>query len=265
MKFDDGMGLVCTGGLSQSFLTRMPTLLERLGPIKGCSFRISRQISNTLRAGYAASHYSALESCRMIWISVPESSLDRILRDLVAQTPLRKAPFTKTMVVLYNCARDTLTPSPLHGTGARVASLNPVPDSQERIFVAEGHRETIRALRALLAQDKRKLIRLEPATKPLFFGGIHLSAALLLPWIAAGMECLRAAGFTRAEAAMVCELLGIRALRKYGKAGAKAWNRQIGDALRRALEHDLVSIRSSDPRLADLYERGIHVALSHFR
>src|SRR4029077_16934729 len=111
---------------------------------------------------------------------------------------------------------------------------------------------------------KRKLIRLEPAAKPLFFGGVHLGAALLLPWIAAGMECLRAAGFTRAGAVKVGEILGFRTLRRYGKAGAKAWNRQTAAALRRALEQDLASIRSHDPRLAELYEQGIHVALAYF-
>jgi hypothetical protein len=264
MKLDDGMGLVWAGGLNQSFLTRMPALLERLGPIKGSSFRVSRQISNTLHAGSPASHYSALEGSSMIWVSVPESQLDRILHDLVARTPLRRAPFTKTMVVLCNCQRDSLAPSPLHGTGARVASLNPIPDAQEKIFVAEGNAETIRAVRTLLEQDKRKLIRLEPATKPLFFGGIHMGAPLLLPWIAAGMECLRAAGFTRAEAVLVGEILGNRALRKYGRAGAKAWNAQTASALRRALEHDLGSIRSRHPRLAELYEQGINVALAHF-
>jgi hypothetical protein len=264
MRPDDGIGLVCAGGLSQSFLTRMPALLERLGPIKAPSFRVARQMSNTLRAGSPASHYSALESCSMIWVSVPEACLDRFLHDLAARTPLRKAPFTKAMVVLSNCERDSLAPSPLHGTGARVASLYPIPDTQEKIFVAEGHPATIRALRTLLERDKRKLIRLEPATKPLFLAGIHMGAPLLLPWIAAGMECLRASGFTRTEAVQVGEIIGNRALRKYGKAGAKAWNSQTAAALRRALEHDLAAIRSRNPRLAELYEQGIRVALAQF-
>jgi hypothetical protein len=265
MSPTDGVGLVCAGGLSQSFLTRMPALLQRLGPIKASSFRVARQMSNTLRAGTPASHYSALENCSMIWVSVPESSLDRLLHDLVVRTPLRKAPFTKTMVVLCGCERDSLAASPLQGTGARIASLNPIPDSQEKLFVAEGHSQTIRVLRALLEQDKRKLIRLEPSTKPLFFGGIHMSAPLLLPWIAAGMECLRASGFTRAEAVQVSRILGNRTFRRYGKAGSKAWSSQTAAALRRVLDRDLASIHSRNPRLAEIYEQGIQAALTHFK
>ena len=265
MKLPDGMGLVCAGGLSQSFLTRLPALLARLGPIKAPSFRVARQMSNTLRAGSPASHYSALDGCPMIWVSVPEASLDRVLRDLVVRTPIRQAPFTKTMVVLCGCERDSMAPDLLKGTGARVATLNPVPDAQEKIFVAEGHAGTVRTLRGLLERDRRKLICLQPASKPLYFAGIHMSAPLLLPWIAAGVECLRASGFTRAEAVKVGEILGSRAIKKYGKAGVKAWNRQTEAALRHALEHDLVKIRCRDARLAEIYEQGIGIALAQFR
>jgi hypothetical protein len=264
MPPEDGMGLVCAGGVSQSFLSRMPALLRHLGPIKTSSFRVSRQTANFLRAGYAASHYSALESCRLILVAAPEAKLERILREMAARTPIRKAPLSKNMVVLCGCVRDSLAPNPLHGTGARIASLNLIPDSREQIFVAEGHPDTVRCLRALFAESRRKIIRLKPGTKPLFFAGIHASAALLLPWIAAGMASLRAAGFSRSEAALVGEFLGIRALRKYAKGGAKSWSRHTEVGLRRALENDIQAIHSCDPGLAELYEQGIRLALEQF-
>jgi hypothetical protein len=261
----NGMGLVCAGSVNQSFLARMPALLGRVGPIKASSYRVARQIANTLRTGNAASHYSMLEACPAIWTFVPERDLDRILRDLLAQTPVRETGRRKTMVVLCDCVRDSLAAGALRAAGARVASLNPIPGSREQIFVAEGHRDTLRMVRRLLEEDKRKLIELKPGGKPLFFAGVYSAAPLLLPWIAAGMECLRAAGFTRAEAATVGEFLGVHTLRSYVRAGDKAWNRQTEAALRQALENDIPSIRSDNPRLADLYEQGIRVALAAFK
>src|ERR1700689_4677783 len=142
----DGMGLICAGGVNQSFLARMPALLGRVGPIKASSYRVARQIANTLRTGNAASHYSMLEACPVIWAFVPEADLDRILRDLVAQTPFQEARRRKTMVVLCDCVRDSLAACALRAAGARVASLNPIPGSREQIFVAEGHRDTLRML-----------------------------------------------------------------------------------------------------------------------
>ncbi len=261
----EGMGLVCAGGVNQSFLARMPALLGRLGPIKASTYRVARQIANTLRTGEAASHYSTLEACPAIWTFVPEADLDRILRDLVAQTPFQETRRRNTMVVLCDCVRDSLAAGALRMAGARVASLNAIPGSREQIFVAEGHRDTLRMVRRLLEEDKRKLIELKPGMKPLFFAGVHAAGPLLLPWIASGMECLRAAGFTRTEAATVGEFLGVHALRSYVRAGAKAWNRRTAASLRQALENDLPAIRSGNPRLADSYEQGIRVALAAFK
>ncbi len=258
------MGLVCAGGVGQSFLARMPALLQHVGPIKTSTFQASRKVANILRTGSAASHHSALEACQLILVWVPEARLDRVLRDLVARTPIRKTPFSKNMVVLCECMRDSRASSALQGTGARVATLNLIPDSGERIFVAEGHPATVRHLHALFAENQRKLIVLKPGTKPLFLAGIHAGAPLLLPWIAAGMACLRAAGFSRSEAATVGEILGGRVLRKYAKAGAKAWSRITAVELRAALDHGVPQIRARDPKLADLYEQGIRLALAQY-
>src|SRR5258708_27546864 len=173
----------------------------------------------------------------MVWFATPEPALDRTLGDFAAQTPIHA-----TMVVLCDYIRDSKSPSPLCAAGARVASLNPVPESRDRIFVGEGHRDTLRAVRRLLAEDRRRLIVLKPETKPLFFAGVQCAAPLLLPWIAAGVESLRASGFTRADAAAVGEHLGIRAARRYAKARAKAWSPKNAPPRAPALAHALEAI-----------------------
>jgi len=254
-----GVGLICAGGATGSFLARLPSLLARLGPVKASSFRIARQVSHSLRAGQAASHYSALEPCPIVCVWVPDSSLDRTLRDFAAQTPI-----DKTMVVLCESARESGSPSPLKSTSARVATLHPVPELREGMFVAEGHPDVLRALHALLAEDGRKLIELKCGSKPLFFAGVHFASPLLLPWIAAAVDSLRASGLTRAEAVAVGEHLGARMLHRYAKAGERVWNSKTAASLRRALEHDLEAIRRHDPRLPELYEQGIRIALARF-
>jgi hypothetical protein len=254
-----GLGLVCSGGVTQSFLARMPAVLARLGPIKASSFRVSRQISRSLRAGQAASHYSALETCPIVLFAMPETMLERALMDFVSQTPIHR-----TMIVLCDSERPSCKPGPLSRTGARVASLNPVPEMHEGMFIAEGHADTLRAIRSLLEQEDRKLIELQPGMKPLFFAGVRFAAPLIMPWIAAAIESLRLAGLTRAEATAVGENIGIRTMRKYAKAGPRAWNRKTAASLRHALENDLSSLRGHDGPLSELYEQGIRTALNKF-
>jgi predicted short-subunit dehydrogenase-like oxidoreductase (DUF2520 family) len=252
-------GLVGAGGVNRSFLARMPKLLGTLGPVKAASFRVARRIANTLGAGYPVSDYAALKESVLILVDVPESSLDRVIGDLAAYAPLEGSA-----VILCDSMRDSLWPNPLRAKGASVASLNAIPESSEQTFVAEGDSAAVAELRRLAALDRRKLIELQPASKALYFSGVHLVTNLLLPCIAGSVESLRAAGFTRSQATQVAQTLGTRTLREYGKAGRKAWNRDMVLALRRNVAEKLEVIRGADPHLADLYARGVEQALAFF-
>ena len=252
-------GLIAAGGVNQSFLVRLPAVLEQLGPVKGSSLRVSRRIANGLRAGLGVDNYRALEPCGLIWILAPESSLDFITAELASAVPL-----TDKTVVLCDALRDSLRPSPLRAAGARVVTLNCLPEFAERKFVGEGHPAALAELRKLLAVDRRKLIELRPATKPLYFAGAYLGSQLLMPWIAGAAESFRAAGFSRDEAVGAVEALGVRALRAYAKAGDKAWNRATAERMHRAIARDLQTLRFTDTRLAALFSDGSDGMLRYF-
>jgi hypothetical protein len=259
MKSKRVTGLVSAGGVGQSFVARLPRLLAAVGPVKATSFRVARRIVNILRSGHAVKDYAALEKCDVIWIAVPETTLERVIRDLAASARVHG-----TMIVLCGSVRDSYWPGVLRSGGARVASLNAI-ERDPRTLVAEGHADVLRELRCLAAAEKSKLIEIRPASKPLFLAGVHLSTDLVLPWIAAAVDSLRMAGFSRSEATGVVEALGARVLRAYGKAGHKAWRRTAVHRLHHAVDSDLETIRSADPHLAALYQAGIEQALGYFK
>ena len=259
MKVRKFAGLVGAGGVGRSFLARMPALLERIGPVKGASLRVSRRIANGLRAGTGVADYTPLQTCELIWIAVPEPALDRISAELAGAISLKG----KT-VILCDVMRDSFSASPLRTAGAHVAAINCVPETSEQVFVAEGHPKALAQLRRLLTLERRKLIELRPAAKSLYLCGVHLSAHMLLPWIAGAVESLRAAGFSREEAAGVVEVIGTKALRAYRKAGPKAWKRASSERLHRAITEDLAAIRLTDPKLAVLCAEGLEMTLGFF-
>jgi hypothetical protein len=196
--------------------------------------------------------------CPAIFIAAPESTLDRVIHDLAAQTPMHR-----TMVVLCGSRRDSQWPAALSNAGARIASLNAIEESQERAFVAEGHPDTVRTLRKLLAADGRKLVQICARTKGLYFAAIRMASDLLLPPVAASVECLRAAGFARAEATEVVHTLGARSLNAYVRAGNKAWNASA-EAVR-TLQRDLEVLRSAHPRHAPLFADAVRHAQEYFK
>jgi len=250
-------GLISAGGVSKSFLARMPALLNTIGPVKATSFRVARRITNSLRAGHAVEPYSALEKCDLVWIAVPESALDRILAEFSTQAAVHGR-----MIAICGTARSSSGTGLLRG--ARLATLNVVP-GDERTLIAEGHPSILREFRRLIAAEQRKLIEIEPQGKALYQAGVHLASDLLLPYFSAGVETLRTAGFSRSEAARIAEGLAARALRAYAKAGKKAWRATTALDLRRSRECDLDGIREVDPRRASLYERGMEQALEYFK
>jgi hypothetical protein len=236
-------GLVCAGGVTQSFVARLPAWLSSLGPVKAPNYGVARRMVNSLRAGRAVKDYSALSACDAIWIVAPESALDGIVAELPPGIP----------VVVCDTPRDS---SRVPAT--RAATIHAMPPD-ERTLVTEGDPDVIRYLRRVATADRRKLIEIPPASKPLLLAGMNLATHIALPWIAAAVESLRAAGFSRSEATRVVEEVGGRTLRSYAKAGAKAWSPMAERELRRALDVDL-----GDRRLADLYRSGIRRALQFF-
>lgn len=241
-------GLVCAGGVNRSFIARMPSVLASLTAVKAGSFRVARRIANSLRAGSPVEYYSALAGCDVIWIALGEPALDRTVRELAAETAL-----AGRIVILCGTVRESSGVRAL-----RTASLSAIsPD--ERTLVAEGDAEAMRYLRRVANVEKRKLVEIRPGSQPLFIAGKHLATHIALPWIAAAVECLRAAGFSRIEATSVVEDLGTRTLKSYAKAGPKAWRRAAAAELRRGLEAKL-----PDPRFKNLYREGAARALDFF-
>lgn len=224
------IGLIAAGGVNQSFLARMPGLLKHLGPLKGDSLQISRRLAHGLKGGVGVADYRAFEACDLIWIAIPGTTPDAVAEELAGRIQLKHK-----MIVLCDVMEDSFRLGALRIAGARVAFLNCVPASNERIFAAEGHPAVISQLRRLLRIDGRKLIQLRPGSKQLYLSSVYLGRYAVLPLIGAAVENLRASGFSRVEAVSAVQALATRALRVYAKSGNRAWKNTAADRLHAAI------------------------------
>ncbi len=248
MKSQKSVGLVCAGGVNQSFLARMPALLGKLGPIKGSSLHVSRRIANRFKAGFGVSAFQQLDPCSMILLCAPDGLLDSICRQLAASLPLKNRN-----VVICDSTSGSDSAHVIRASGGLVATLNCVPDSDERVFVAEGSSKAIAAIKKLLDQDRRKLIELHPGKKSLYLSGVLIGTQLVFPWIEAAVEIFRAAGFTRNEATLAVQAMGTRALRAYTKAGSKAQDRSTGQSLHDAIRPEMEILVRANRHIAGLH------------
>src|ERR1700730_14430427 len=84
MKKAQSVGLIGTGNLTDTPLTRFWWLSERLGPVKSASYRVASRIANMLRAGHPVKDYAEFESCALILICVPEDTIAQVVSEMLA-------------------------------------------------------------------------------------------------------------------------------------------------------------------------------------
>lgn len=252
------MGLVGAGGVGQSFIAHMPSLHAQLGPIKGVSFAAARRLEVSLRAGRAVPNYAALEFCSLIWIYVPENTLDVTLRDLAEQSAMHH-----TMLVICETQRDSATFELLRHRGAQIATLNTVDESWQTPFIAEGHPETVRTIRKILMHERRRMIELRPGTKNRFLAAMDMMSELLRPFSAAALSCMQSAGVELSAASHLLENAALRTLRGAAKPGRKATSATTREQLAYALAHQVEQLRTAAPREAELYAQALRIALEY--
>lgn len=248
-------GLICAGGVAQSFLARWPEALAAIGPVKASSLWVARRLANSLGAGRPVESFRDLAGSDPIWIALPERSLSGAIRDLAQAVPLRG-----TTVLLCDSLRGS---AGFEIPGARVVTLSAI-EPEERLIAAEGDPGALRDLRRLASRGGRRLIELHPGSKALFLAGIHFATHLTLPCAAAAVETLRAAGFSRADATAVAAMLGTRSFRAYSKGGERAWNPLSALELRYAAQHGTAAVRAADPRIGALYAALVTESLKYF-
>ena len=247
-------GLICAGGVSQSFFARLPSALAAVGPVFSSSLRIARRMANSLRAGRAVDDFALLEHCDVIWIVLADARFDRIVRDRA-----HRRLCGKRVIVCGSTRASEL----FAGFFASIATLNAV-DQAERIFVAEGSQDALDVVRTVMCRDRRKLIEIAPSAKPLALAGFQFARELGLPYVAAGVETLRAAGFTRRDAADIAGRLSNAAAQSYARAGARAWHPSSAPDLLMTEQHNERAIRAVNAHAAELYLAAIQQAIRYF-
>ncbi len=254
------IALLAEGQLSRSFLSRLPHLRDRLGPVKAASPRVASRIVNTLGAGRPAPDYASLAGCRAILIYVPGPRLKEIQEQMLAA-----APWRNKVALLCDAALSSSVLAPLAHAGAWVASLAPIEGFEERRFVAEGDPRAVRLARLLVEDGRRRVIELAPGGKDLFLAGLDFATSLFTPMAAAATECLKGSGLQTGAAASIVERLFERSLRGYIKAGRKSWGGPLALKDQEQVRRHLEALFRASPLLASYSTERARFALRLLR
>jgi predicted short-subunit dehydrogenase-like oxidoreductase (DUF2520 family) len=255
MKKAQSVGLIGTGNLTDSPLTRFWWLSERLGPVKSASYRVASRIANMLQAGHPVKDYAEFEACVLILICVPEENVPRMVSEMVSAGISWKGK----AVVICSTWLDSGELRELRALGASVGSIGTIPGfpiqgSNDERYLVEGDPLAIRQSKRLVEYRDRRVIAIERPLKPFYLAALTCTGTLLFALLHVAFESLRRTGISPRYSAALLEGQMNRTLRSFLKGGRRAY------PVVHELPRQLRALSAADPALEHYLEHGCRLA-----
>lgn len=219
MKKAQSVGLVGTGSLTDSSLTRFAWLSERLGPVKSASFRVASRIANMLQAGHPVKDYAEFESCVLVLVCVPEETVSQVVSEMAASG----ITWSGKAVVLCSTWLDSGELRELSALGASVGSICAIPGFDDERYLVEGDPFAIRQSKSLVEYRERRVLAIERPLKPFFLAALTCTGTLLFALLHVTSESLRHARIPPGLSTTLLERQVTRTLRSFLKGGRRAF------------------------------------------
>jgi hypothetical protein len=245
MKKAQSVGLIGTGSLTDTPLTRFWFLPERLGPVKSTSLRVASRVCNMLRGGHPVKDYSEFQDCELVLVYVPDDAVPKIVSELLSAG----ISWRNKAVVLCSTWLSSDELLPLSPLGAAIGSLSTIPGFDDERYLVEGDSLAIRLCKSLVEGRDRRVVAVERPLKPFYLAALTCNGSLLFALVHAAYESLRHAGITPAFLGPILERQMMRTLRSYLKGFLRAYPEL------RELPKQLNAVSGADPELAYYLEQ----------
>jgi predicted short-subunit dehydrogenase-like oxidoreductase (DUF2520 family) len=249
MKKAQSVGLIGTGSLTDSPLTRFWFLRERLGPVKSASYRVASRIANMLQAGRPVKDYAEFQKCDLILVSVPEDGVTQVVSEMASAG----IAWREKAVVLCSTWLDSGELQKLASLGAAVGSITTIPGFDDERYLVEGDPGAIRQSRNLVEYRGRRAVAIERTLKPFYLAALTCTGSLLFAPLYLASESLHHAHIPAPFAAAILERQIARTLRAFLKGGLRAYPEL------RELPRQLHALSSVDPELAHYLEQSTNL------
>jgi hypothetical protein len=250
MKKAQSVGLIGTGSLTDSPLTRFWWLSERLGPVKSASYRVASRIANMLQAGRPVKDYAEFESCDLILVCVPEETVPQVVSEMVSAG----ISWRGKAVVLCSTSLDSGELHQLSALGASVGSISPIPGFDDERYLVEGDPLAIRQSKSLVEYRERRAVAIERPLKPFFLAALTCTGTLLFALLHVASESLHRARIPPGLSATLLERQLTRTLRSFLKGGRRAYPTP------RELPKQMRALSAANPDLARYLEQSCYLA-----
>ncbi len=210
------VALVCSGPVSRTALTRLPSLSTHLARVKAPNFRLASRTVNTLKAGVPIHDYTEMRDLPLVLLNLLEADVVSVVASLKGAFSWRN----KT-VVLYESELDTESLQPLRSAGANVATLNNVGGFSREQFVIESDSTAAREIRSCLLGRSTHAVEIPPGHKRAYLHSVYLATQIFPSFVAEIAETLRSTQLSKTESDRMTALMLTEAMSWYFRAGRR--------------------------------------------
>jgi len=250
------LGLIASGRMADTALTRHAGLARQVGIVTAANLRLASRYANVLKAGRPGP-VADLAKCELVVIQSPAQDLPAVV-DLLLNSGIT---WRGRAVALLSEDLEPGVLRALHERRASVcaAALTPGPDKP--VMVAEGGVHAVRAVRGWAAAAQIRCIELKAGTKQMYAAGLTAAGALITPVLEGALRSLRAAGLSVPESRRILAYVVDSSLRAHHAHGRKTWPNPASPARREAVKAQLASLALLDAKLARFQQRCMEAAL----
>ncbi len=255
------IGLVCEGGITNSYIGKLKGIVERLGPVRANVLRVASRIANSLRSGTPTENYDELDSCGMIVVVAVPETMQILLDELLAAN----IDWSGKTLLLLDSGLDCEDLSSFLQRHAQVATLDLIEGYQDLRFIVQSDSRTVKRLKSLLDGSHVRLLEIEWGTKPLYYAGLTIATSLANPLMAASVESLMGCGMELSQAQNIVDQTLHRTQRAFMKAGKRGWSGHLASKNTEAIRKQWSKLHHQNPVLANYFVEIATLSLEYFR
>lgn len=259
------IGLVCAGGIRDEWLVRTPVVLDALRKVKAPSLAAASRAAREARAGVPVASVENLADCSIILIAVPARSAAAALLELLDS----RIAWQGKLVWAVGSPFDIEEWQPLADRGAAIATVDQIFAQPDHLLL-QGDAQALHRIRPMLPPNAIQH-EVAPGSKAVFLAGLTFAASLVIPALAAGIDCFDRIGLSKTQSLALVSLAQERAARSFMRVGKKNWSGPLGeqamatelDAQSLAAQHR--ALMETDTALVSYFRASAEASLDYLR
>ncbi|MCW5964414.1 MAG: hypothetical protein KIT83_10285 [Bryobacterales bacterium] len=247
-KYAHSLGFLGTGLVARTFLARMESLEDWLGPVYSPSRRATPRLVTALGAGFPVGSLEAMQRCQNLLVCATPEETEELLGRAVTEGVLDGVD----TLALIEASADYLPAQDIVSSVKDLGFLTRLPVRREDTYLVEGSLRFRRFSQVLTKAPLRRLVFTRREARAMVESAIFMAEEFCQPLFEAVQRCVMLAGVSSDHARELASELLLQSVGSAHFAGRKRWTGILQSEDTEKLSRILEALQQENELLANL-------------